>query len=602
LNFHFLRPEWLWALIPLIGLLCFMRYQTLQRANWRPWIAPHLLNALCQVNSQSPTKLRWWPLAILWALTIFALAGPSWFQVEVPMARQTSGRVILFDLSLSMQAADVKPNRLLQAKYKVTDLLKNFHEGEIGLIAYAGEAYVLSPLTADHQNLLHLLPALSPNIMPAPGSNIGDAIQKSVQILQQSGHQQGDLIWITDGISPEQVKQVTQQMDSRYRLLIYGFGTAEGAPIALNNGQLMKDQTGNIVISQLKDAPLIELAAQYKGAYIHASAARNDWEQLIELLNQQMTRETDTESGLIWQDAGFYFTWILIIPMLFAFRRGQLYAVACISLGLLGWPKPSYAAWWKNDRQTAVDAYQNQDYATAYTHAEDDPVLKAAAAYQQGQYEEAIQLWQAKPTQTSNSYYNQGNAYLKLKQFDQAIDLYQQALQQQPYFPEAQANLELAQQLKEQQKQEQQEDKKEEQPQDQKNQSQNKQDQPQSEPGNEPQQAQDQPQSEQGNEPQQAQDQSQSEPGNEQQQAQDQPQSEPGNEPQQAQNDQQDPSNASAQIADHDATAADDPMPAHLQRMLHQIQDDPTVLLQNKMKLEYLKRRQQSQPKEQQPW
>ena len=578
MSFHFIRPEWFWSYLVLAGLLYFIYQKNKRKSDWHQWIAPHLKGALLSPNTKKQ-KQSLWPLILLWSITVFALAGPSWTKVKTPLVSRDTGRVVIFDLSMSMRAADVKPNRLTQARYKLNDLLELVNEGQTGLIAYAGDAFTLAPLTEDHATIKNLIPALSPEIMPVPGSHALRAIEKAVKLLHQSGHQSGDLVWFTDGFDAKQAQAILALIPKTFRLFIYAFGTEEGAPVQLANGKLIKDAQDHVVLTKPNFSQLQQVATQNRGQMFRAYASGQEEEVLAKyLMEQKSVEQTEEKEGLIWQDMGVYFSFLLLIPFLYAFRRGHLYALALCVVGIPSLlPKPAQAAMWLNAKQEAVQSYHQQDYEKAAKLAQ-DPKLKASALYHAGAYKDSAAIWRT--LKGAHARYNEGNAFMQQHAFEQAIEQYESALKSQPYFPEAQENLELAKKLAEQQKEEKEQKKKKEEEEKQ-------------------QQAQNKDESEQDQ--QQAQNKDESE--QDQQQAKNKDESE--QDQQQAQNkDESEPDQQQAQVQKDAPSEEDDThMPAHLQRMMQQVSDDPSLLLRNKMKLEYLKRQKQGQQdKEQNPW
>ncbi len=175
---HFIRPEWLWALIPLMLMLYLLHRNEQQQSSWNKYIAPHLAKVLISTTGDNQ-KNHVGLLAFCWFIAVLALSGPALTKHNLPVFETNQGRVIVMDMSLSMYATDLTPNRLTQAKFKATDLLKNLKEGETGLVAYAGEAFIISPLTRDTSTLLNLLPTLTPEIMPVNGSNLPLALEHS---------------------------------------------------------------------------------------------------------------------------------------------------------------------------------------------------------------------------------------------------------------------------------------------------------------------------------------------------------------------------------------------------------------------------------------
>ncbi len=156
-NFVFLYPEWLLGLMPVAALYLWLRI----RKQNQTLIAPHLAKALgIEHSKQSVWLIR--SALISWLLAVVALAGPSFEKTEHPTYNLADARVLVMDMSESMYATDIKPNRLTQARYKAHDLLEKWKEGSTGLVAYAADAYTISPLTTDTHTILNLLPNLSP--------------------------------------------------------------------------------------------------------------------------------------------------------------------------------------------------------------------------------------------------------------------------------------------------------------------------------------------------------------------------------------------------------------------------------------------------------
>ncbi|MGL6026774.1 MAG: VWA domain-containing protein, partial [Vibrio sp.] len=226
----FLYPHWLWLLIPL-GM--FALWLGLHRPP-RGLIAAHLAPAL-GVTTHSRRRQAGL-LALAWLIATLALAGPSWQTATRPSMQNSAARVLIMDMSHSMYATDLQPNRLTQARYKALDLLQGWSEGSTGLIAYAADAYIVSPLTSDSATLASLVPSLSPDIMPYQGADAAAAIQLAITMMQQAGHARGDLILLADDLSPTERTKITPILQgSPWRLILLAIGTPSGAPITLSD-------------------------------------------------------------------------------------------------------------------------------------------------------------------------------------------------------------------------------------------------------------------------------------------------------------------------------------------------------------------------------
>ncbi len=588
-----LRPWALLLFIPTILLAWQWRY-LLSRSNpWAKVIAPELLSQLMRSSSAQQRSHRWLLAGLI--VAIVALAGPSWREVDVPLSRQQHARVLLLDLSLSMRATDLVPDRLNRARFKAIDLINHFDDGETALIVFAGEAFVLSPLSTDKANLLNLIPALSPELMPVAGSRPDSAINLAVDLLQQSGAGRGSLYLIGDEITVAQSENIISTLKhTDYTLSVLAVGTAAGAPIPLADGQLLKDNSGQIVIPTLDSANMANTAYATGGNFAQLSGSDADIERLVNSgLNKDQTATQQQHSQP--EDGGYWLLLPLLFITLLSFRRGALALVPLFVL--LNPPCPVQAGtdWWsqlwQNQEQRAFNAYQAKDYQHALNSS--SAMLKGSAYYRLGQYQQAADSFAQ--LDTAAAHYNRGNALAFAGDTQAAIAAYRRALELQAEFPQAEENL---QKLLEQQQQQQQQG--EDQQQGDSSQAETGQDKP--EQGGEPQS---QPQDQQGStgqqpdqQPTSPQDGEQAPSPNEQsaleqsdnnQQAQEETDSAQGIQHEQGSDEQTD--DPRAQIDATTESAGTLPVDPKLQRWLEQIPDDPALLLRNKMRLEYEKRR-----------
>ena len=505
MSLHFIRPEWLLALLPLGIILWTLWRQHATNSAWNRYIAPHLAKILVTEGSQK-SRRPLYILAFSWFIAVLALAGPALNKQSLPVFAAEQGRVLVMDMSVSMFATDLAPNRLTQAKFRATDLLRGLKEGETGLIAFAGDAFTISPLTRDTGTLLNLLPTLSPEIMPVLGSNLAAALTQAKNLLAQGGHLRGDIIVMTDGITPKQFDEANSALSgSQYRLAIMGFGSPQGAPIRLPDGQLQRDSSNEVVVAKTDFGLLQKLADNHSGTMIPNRADGEDLVQLQHWLSDSGDAKATDLDGETWQDLGPYLALFLLIPALLSFKQGMLANWLLMGLtGLLFGALPQNAhgsAWdslWHTQEQQAMRAYQAEDYANAAQKFE-TPQWQGAAQYKAGNFEQALKTFEQ--DNSANGLYNQGNALMQMGKPDKAKERYQAALDKQPDFPQAKANLELAEKLLDQQQSQQNADNQDQQSQgDQNQQGQNQNDQ---------QQGQNQQQDQQSSQNDQAQEQSQ---------------------------------------------------------------------------------------------
>lgn len=654
-DFHFLRPYWFFALIPLIAIIWSLRHIKLNSSGWLNILPNHLANHLL-VGSEQKAPLPVLLIAITWLISVIALAGPTWQKQPQPVFEAQAGKVIVLDLSMSMRSDDIKPDRLTMARFKAIEIARQIKEGDLGLIAYAGDAFTISPLTPDNKNIINQIPSLSPEIMPVMGSNGLLAIDQAVELLSQAGYQQGDIFWLTDGIHSDEYSSIQKTIaDTQYRLLTLGVGTQEGAPIKLQTGELLKDARGSIVVPKLHNNQLKQLSKINQGYYQDISAGDNDIETLIskmqsaEKIKQEQAKH---KLGDQWQEAGPWFVLALLPLAAYAFRKGLIYLIL---VGFLSVPtsfkvsaNPLDNAFSTRDQQ-AYEALKSSNFEQASELAEDKK-LKAAALFKQGQYEKAIEAYDN--LNDADALYNKANAYANLGELDKAIETYEQALKQQPDFEKAKNNKALAEKLKQQQEQQQNSDQNSEQNSDQ-NSDQN------SEQNNQGQQSQNsqeqnndqngQSQDQQNNSEQNQSSEQHSEQNSEQSQNQDQQNSQEQNNQshrsaqdmaeQQEQEQQQTQSESESNEQNTDSAQQPQAQPAPSQngeqngkqseneqvtaqpreltpeqraeqekneiyrQLLNKVEDDPSYLIRRKMQLEYEKRRRSNAPKGvTQPW
>ncbi|MCL1051653.1 VWA domain-containing protein [Shewanella abyssi] len=643
---HFLRPEWFLALIPLFLLLVFIKKNQGASSSWDQYIAPHLAKVLLGSTQQKPSNSVLY-LAFAWLVAILALSGPALEKTSLPVYESAQGRVLVLDMSLSMYANDLSPNRLTQAKYRATDLIEALAEGETGLVAYAGDAFTISPLTRDKATLLNLLPTLTPSIMPVKGSNIEAALKHAKSLLSQGGHVSGDIVLFTDGISSSQLNRAKSVLKGTpYRLGVLAFGSEQGAPIQLPDGQLLRDNGNQVVIAKTDYGLLQSLASAANGSVIPIRADGQDVTQLVQwLASTKDTKESDLE-GEVWQDLGGYVALLLLLPVLLSFRHGIVGALAFIAI--MQPAQPVYANSWDNlwhtQNQQASSAYQAQQYEAAAAQFE-QAQWQASARYKAGQFDEALAGFEQ--DSSANGLYNQGNALMQLGQYDEAEKRYQQALVQAPEMDAAKQNLDLAKELQQQQEQQQngqgddqqnsdEQDKDQQQSDESKSKSESSDKQSQ-DGGSDPENGKGEQNKEQsdeansaddsGNDP----DDESAEPQTNEDTAQDAEQNPDKDQPndndaameadsskddskeESPQSQQAKAQQSAAQESDAKenepqgsiapATPSDEALPPEMERALRAIADDPQVLLRNKMQLEYQKRRRQGiNTKENQQW
>lgn len=317
---HFIRPWWFLALIPVIVLVIRLYKRSKGGGAWQKVCDPHLLSHILHPGEGASTG-GVFLLAAIWVFMVIGLAGPSLEEEEQTVYQSLQSRVIVLDLSESMDAEDVKPSRLARAKFKVIDLLDQERSGRTAFIVFAGEPYVVSPLTQDTKTLADMVPVLETELMPAKGHDIGAALEKARALLIRAGVTSGDVILITDSVPDAGARKSAAALrSSGYRLDVLAIGTQKGAPIPSESG-FVSDKYGSVVMTKLPMRALETLAATGGGKAIHFTFDDSDVQQLLTWLDVQGPAESVADTIRQWVDEGYWFALLAALFMLPLCRR-----------------------------------------------------------------------------------------------------------------------------------------------------------------------------------------------------------------------------------------------------------------------------------------
>jgi len=415
---HFLRPLWLFGLLALPLLALWWRTQERRRSAWRDAVDPHLLPHLLASGSGVRGNGALWLGALAYALAIVALAGPSWRMTAQPLQQGEAPLVIVLDLSTATLANDLPPSRLLQARAKIAQLLRERAGGQVGLVVFADDAFAVAPLTGDAANVALFLDALSPDVMPVDGSDPARAIELSAQLLKQAGFERGDILLLTDHAGASARTAAAQAADSGYRVSALGLGDADGAAYRKSDGSIAR--------ARLDAGSLRALVAAGGGEYraIKAGALGAGDLEAIGVLAARGAGADVARGGkaLVPQDGGYWLLPALMLLALFAFSRGSAFAAVLLCLCLP----------WAPARAQEGGLWRRADQAA---HARS---VEAESAYRKGAFAEATREWQGLPG--ADAAYNRGNALAKAGRYEDAIVAYDEALRLQPGMADALAN------------------------------------------------------------------------------------------------------------------------------------------------------------------
>lgn len=528
---HFANQYWLWALlfIPLVWGLFFLYARKQQPLHQlERFIDPHLIPYLLVHGAHQ--KQRLWTRLLIWTLVwsclVLALAGPRWNMREINTFTRDQSLAIVLDLSESMNVQDVSPSRLKRAKQTIEDLLKRAKENgvKIGLIAFAADPHMITPMTEDIDTIYHLLPALDTDLVYVQGSKLSPALEMAATMLHNEPGNNKALVVISDGGFEDASAIQTAGELAGKGIVLYtiGVGSLEGAPLKDHYGVMLK-KNGAPILSKLEKEKFREISTVGNGRYFDADYSGGEAQIFEDLKQRSQTQEALHKTHHIWEEH-FYLLLIPILPFfLWWCQRRHLFALFLFIL------MPTYAhasvkSYFYNAEQQAHRAFERGDFVTAGDDFQ-DPYRKGVAYYRMGNFAAAEEMFRqsTRPEVASSAAYNLGNSLVKQNKLHDAITAYEEVLKQWPDHTQAKENLELVKKMLEEQRQQ------EQQEQQQQNQDQKQQQQEQQEQQQKQQQEQDQKQQQQ--EQQQQQDNQNNEQGQDSAQQERQEQSEKQEEP-----------------------------------------------------------------------
>jgi Ca-activated chloride channel family protein len=447
----FIRPWWLLGVVPVVVMAVLWARRRMAASHWESSIDPALLRVLLEPGSRGGYRRMAWTVAAALAIATVGLAGPAWHKLPQPVEEKRDALVIVFDLSLSMLARDVRPSRLIRARQKITDVLRKREEGYTALVAYAGDAHAVAPLTDDVRTIENLLASLSPEMMPVLGSNLKSALEVTRELLENARVQQGRILLVTDGIDvPADVRTLCERS---FPLSVLGVGTARGGTIPLDfvnqPGQVLRTDAGDPITARLDSRRLAEAAENCHGHFRELALGDAD---ITALLNTALPGEEETEEVErefdTWADMGYLAGFLLLPLLLLGFRRG---AFAVVALCLV--PFPAEASFWddlwQRPDQQAYEALNEGSPGVAAMLFKDDR-WRAVAQYRAGDYAGAAGGFSA--GHDPESAYNLGNALARAGNYEAALEAYDQTLAAVPDHEDARFNRELVERLLEEQR------------------------------------------------------------------------------------------------------------------------------------------------------
>lgn len=434
-QFHFIRPLWLLALIPMFFLV-WLRWREESKPSWKDILPEHLRNALTigerGWRKQLPLKL----LMLIVLLAIVICAGPTWQRESSPFGEDKASLLVVLDNSDSMLQKDLPPSRLERSKQKIRDLLAARKGGKTGLVVFAGSAHVAMPVTQDSKVFAPFLAAITPEIMPVQGKLAEKALPLIDQQLQ--GQPGSTVLLVSDGVNPATIKQYQAYFAGKpYQLLILAAGNTD----IVSNNPMDLDS-------------LQKLASQTNGRLVEVTVDNSDIEQLNRYVERNM--QLNGESSMPWKDMGYQLLFPIALIMMLWFRKGWLvqWCVIVMVSGTLLRPTSAMAEnisvkaeqpqvvqkvttfdkvaqwWWDlwlTPDQQGQRLFNQQAYLEAAKHFV-DPLRKGTAYYYASEFELAHSAFlemQNDPSEEVRDYglYNAASALARQREYLAARDL-----------------------------------------------------------------------------------------------------------------------------------------------------------------------------------
>ena len=479
-------PEWFWALCATPALVAlFIRAETRAAKRLREFVSPRLLPQLSATLDRSRRVVRFSFQLLALALAITALAQPRWGYIYEDVKRKGLDLLFAVDTSRSMLSNDVQPNRLERVKLAAQDLINELQGDRVGLIAFAGRAFLQAPLTIDYEAGVESINDLDTKTIPEGGTNISEAINLAVNTFGKSATGNRALILFTDGeeLSGDAVKTAKTAAEAGVRIFTIGVGTPQGSLIPVNSEDagtaFVKDSAGQVVKSKLDEKRLREIAEATGGFYLHLEDAPRTMAQLYQQGLANM-KAAEIDARLSRKPIERY-QWplgaailALTMSILIGERKRVRVRLHLPRLAKIGLPAtalilfsvPSLSA-----TVSGLNLYHDGKYADAYRSFEEDLETHpqapdknkiefdaGTAAYKMGDYSKALQafsdaLLSNDPKLQENTHFNLGRTLEEradlddknetaLKDLTDAAAHYEAALKLNPKNEAAKANLE----------------------------------------------------------------------------------------------------------------------------------------------------------------
>lgn len=474
-------PQYLhliWVLIPVFVLM--ITYLRWRDKTIRLNIGSHLGLKIFSGMSNMQLYFKWALFGIAVICLSIGIANPQIGIKEETVKGKGIDVMILLDVSNSMMAQDIQPNRLERSKLFISKLLDQLKNDRVGLILFAGNSFLQVPLTIDYTAIKMNLPLIDPSVISSQGTNIGDAVALSQASLGYADSKHKAIIILTDGEDHDKEAEaaIAEAKKNGIRVFAVGVGTEEGGNIPESGGDVKRDEAGNPIITKINLKMLEELASIGKGSFYQLGLQSDITEDVLTGLRQIETKEFE---DFDYSNYNSYFYWFLLIALYLIFAEfvmpsvslnkffSRMMTILCLIFIMTDMSAQSKDDEKKRERSQIYIrkgnvAYQKKNYGEAeinYRKSLNERPTDATAKYnlsntfyEQKKYKEARELLKDLPKtfrdrpSKAKSYHNTGNAYYKEGNMEEAIKNYENALKLNPTDMDTKFNLAMAKKQK----------------------------------------------------------------------------------------------------------------------------------------------------------
>jgi Ca-activated chloride channel family protein len=319
--FRFEHTDYLYLLLLLpVLLLLFIYYMRSKKKALKRFGSMNLLKALMPDVALKKQHLKFWILFICTGLFILVVAGPQFGSKLEVVKKQGIEVMVCLDVSNSMLSTDVTPSRLDKAKQILSRLVDNLTNDKIGLIVFAGDAYIQLPITSDYVSAKMFLSSINPSMVPTQGTAIGSAINLAVRSFTPNESSEKTIILITDGEDHEDNAGAAAEEAAKKGIAVnvLGIGSIQGSPIPAGKGYFM-DKDGNMVLTKLNEAMCQEIAAAGNGMYARVDNTNNALKALQKELDKKTKSEVESKTYSSYDEKYQIPAWILLVLLVMEF-------------------------------------------------------------------------------------------------------------------------------------------------------------------------------------------------------------------------------------------------------------------------------------------